>query len=408
MPRPEYLTVVNHSKTGHLTTDQVPTIRKPNHSKTRHFSPVFEWCPKSRPFPNRPTFDHLKTGQVRISDPHCNLLLTRIREELDSIANTKKENRIIITGLTNPVPMPAESGAKYQWLNDMVCSILNKIDPDNPGRILFISHGKNDGRAVPMVEVKIDSAEAALRVRKIFAQKKKNGVDFGRIHVANSVTLATRVQADILRAIAKIHHKQGYFELYVTAYSSRPILHILEKQNKNKSYSLTFVDAVVRFGKDLKEEYLFEAYRRAGHSFTGQLEQHFIVLECDGMRYPPHSGRGGGNPLLNQIKGGGRGGQQRGHGGRGGGGMKGRGLASQANSMPQGWKTGAQSRGQQTQGLKRPHGGEPAGGRLSPAWGGGSTVAGLHLGSGSGTCHASGSGPGFGSQKMKKGSNNPN
>ena len=37
-----------------------------------------------------------------------NLVMARLREELDQIANVRKEDRIIITGLTNTTPMPTE------------------------------------------------------------------------------------------------------------------------------------------------------------------------------------------------------------------------------------------------------------------------------------------------------------
>ena len=41
---------------------------------------------------------------------------------------------------------------------------------------------------------------------------------------------------------------------------------------------LTFVDALKRFGKDLRAEDLEQAYTRAGTSFAGQMQQTFVVL----------------------------------------------------------------------------------------------------------------------------------
>ena len=37
---------------------------------------------------------------------HDSMVTARIREELDSIINEKKEDRIVITGLSNRTPMP--------------------------------------------------------------------------------------------------------------------------------------------------------------------------------------------------------------------------------------------------------------------------------------------------------------
>jgi hypothetical protein len=54
-----------------------------------------------------------------------------------------------------------------------------------------------------MVEVKLDSIKNAADIRKAYAEKKKDKVDLGRIFIANSVTLATRVRVNILKAIAR-------------------------------------------------------------------------------------------------------------------------------------------------------------------------------------------------------------
>ena len=50
---------------------------------------------------------------------------------------------------------------------------------------------------VSMVEVRMESKEVAKRIRAAYVNKKRNNVDLGKIFVANSVTLATRVRADI-------------------------------------------------------------------------------------------------------------------------------------------------------------------------------------------------------------------
>ncbi len=49
-----------------------------------------------------------------------------------------------------------------------------------------------------------------------------------------------------------------------------------ESNQINKTY--TFVDATAKFGHLLKQVELGEAYRRAGNSFKGQMEQQFIIL----------------------------------------------------------------------------------------------------------------------------------
>ncbi len=130
-----------------------------------------------------------------------------------------------------------------------------------------------------MVEIKLDTKETAFKIRNTFVTKKKGGEDFGRLHIANSVCLATRVRVDILRAFAKQFGGDGGDDMYVSAYSSRPVLHIKERNRTQRPYALTFADAIARYGMTIDDDNLGEAYRRAGNSFKGQLEQHFVVLK---------------------------------------------------------------------------------------------------------------------------------
>jgi hypothetical protein len=78
-------------------------------------------------------------------------MMARIREEMDMMLNTKKEDRIIITGLTNTTVLPTEGDAKKKWLHDMVGQVFNNIDSSIKGKIIFVNMGKRQGREIPMV-----------------------------------------------------------------------------------------------------------------------------------------------------------------------------------------------------------------------------------------------------------------
>lgn len=209
-----------------------------------------------------------------------NMLFARTREEIDTMANKAKEDRIIMTGLTSSTPPPSDWDQKKIWLRELVINTIKKIKPDFDGKIGYINQGKNNGRDIPMVEAKFMSAAAAIEIRKIFAEKRKeeDGKRFGRLYLANSVSLSTRVRVDIMKAIAKkISNKS--MASHVAAYSSRPVLHVREigkPESSNRAY--TFIDAVQRYGGAVSQADLEEAYRRAGSAFRGQLEQHFVVL----------------------------------------------------------------------------------------------------------------------------------
>ena len=88
---------------------------------------------------------------------------------------------------------------------------------------------------------------------------KQKLIDLGSLHMANAVTLATRVRADLL-----CHNlsKPGKEEMYVSAYNSRPVLHI--KSQDSFMIAMTFTDAVEKNGRDLRQDQMDEAYRRVG------------------------------------------------------------------------------------------------------------------------------------------------
>jgi hypothetical protein len=97
------------------------------------------------------------------------LVTARLREEIDYIANTKKEDRIIITGLTSKTPMPMQSEEKKKWLNGIFGKILEKIEFGASNHILFALLGSRNQIFIPLVEVKLDSRDLAMKIRKQFA-----------------------------------------------------------------------------------------------------------------------------------------------------------------------------------------------------------------------------------------------
>ena len=69
--------------------------------------------------------------------------------------------------------------------------------------------------------------------------------------------------------------------MFVSAYTSRPALHIKQggEGSDQRPFIVTFADAVEKFGDRIEQGGLDAAYRRAGRAFVGQLEQHFVVLK---------------------------------------------------------------------------------------------------------------------------------
>jgi hypothetical protein len=238
-------------------------------------------------------------SQVASRKASDNQIFTRIKEDMDWSANKAKEDRLVISGITSKSAPPQNPEERKVWIGKIVQDILEAIIPGFQGKIIFINQMKSKGQQVLMVEVKLDSIKGAADIRKAFAEKKKDKADLGRIFIANSVSLATRVRVDILKAISrKLTNKDS--SAHAVPLISRPVMHVRSTDTSEiwttpKTYS--FVEAVTRFGHLVRQVELGEAYRRAGNSFKGQLEQHFIVLRETTDPGQPHQAphRGGGH-----------------------------------------------------------------------------------------------------------------
>ena len=228
--------------------------------------------------------------------------MARIREEMDHMINVKKENKLILTGLVTDVVRPKDKKDEQKWLCGLVGTALDFLIPDSSKGIAFVTAGRKSEGGVPtMCEVRMKERDMSIAIRKEFAQKKKDKADLGRLFVANSVTLATRVRTDILKAIGQ-KCSNGKEDFFVVGFTSRPVLQIRQKDGSGQ-HALTFVDAITRFGGKMTRGDLQVAYGRAGTSFNGQLQQNFVVLhDKGGVQKPGVTGppMGGGKKRANE------------------------------------------------------------------------------------------------------------
>ncbi len=212
------------------------------------------------------------------------LMFARSREETDFGTNKIKEDRLVMNGLKSNTPLPTDQRSKIEALKKISADIFEVLIPNFQGKIIHLSQGKSSGDPIPMVEVCLDSVEAALAVRKAYADKWKNkqlGPDLEMLFISNSVSLATRVRVDVMKAIArKVSNKEDL--AYVAGFTSRPMMHIRRAGAPSPSTrplrSFSYIDTVTRFGHLVGVEDLETAYGRAGRSFNGQLQQNFVVL----------------------------------------------------------------------------------------------------------------------------------
>jgi hypothetical protein len=269
-----------------------------------------------------------------------NMMFARIREEIDFGTNKAKEDRVVLTGLTSRTPMPEGNREKIDFLRKLAADVFKVLIPSFKGKVVYVSQGKQNAEALPMLEVKLDRQEFAIEIRKAFAEKRKRKElpdDLSKLFIANCVNLATRVRIDIMKAVArKISDKDEL--AYVLGFISRPMMHIRKAgapTNQRPLKSFTFIDTISRFGNLVGKQDLDAAYARAGRAFVGGMRQNFVVLEESveaggGPGTGSGSGRGSGSASYGGRRGS-RGGESfrgsgRGHYGggswRGKGGMK--------------------------------------------------------------------------------------
>jgi hypothetical protein len=100
------------------------------------------------------------------------LVTACVREELDFLSNMRKEDWIIVTGLTSQIPMPVGAEDKKKWLRELGRDILNQMEAGSLDHMLNLIQGLKGSNNVPLAEVRMNSGELAFKIRKQFAAKK--------------------------------------------------------------------------------------------------------------------------------------------------------------------------------------------------------------------------------------------
>ncbi len=234
---------------------------------------------------------------------------------MDADQNRAREDRVVITGLDRaPGGLTSHQQKKDHYsrvVGNLISVACVGVDPLPLITDVIVNLRREQPK--PSVEVRIDSVTGAFTFRKsASALAKAKTAEFGTLFFSNSVTLATRVRIEIMRCIAKkltteseVAFVQGFISRPAMKYEARdPAISLAS--GTGRSYN--FVDFVSRFGDLVSSVDLAPAYRRAGTTFNGALEQYFVVL--NDVRTPSLSG---GNQVPIGTAGG-RGGQ----GGRGG------------------------------------------------------------------------------------------
>jgi hypothetical protein len=229
--------------------------------------------------------DLLET-QVRTRRQQDNNVFARIKEESDYELNKSREDRVVISGLG-----PRVGGThveKKEHYKTVISALVAHACPESEAVpvILDVLVNLRRDQPSPVVEAKFDSIASASKFRRAAAAlAKAKDERFESLFFSNSVTQATRVRIEIMRAIAKKLTTESE-SAYVQGFISKPVMHYVVKESMpshcaGTGRSYTFVDSVTRFGELLLADDLVPAYKRAGSTFQGAMEQYFILLRED-------------------------------------------------------------------------------------------------------------------------------
>jgi hypothetical protein len=227
-------------------------------------------------------------SQVRIRRQRDNLVFARIKEESDGEINRSREDRVLITGLERSGSAPTSHLEKKEHYTKAVAALVELACPELEPKpsIVDVVISMHRDQVKPAVEVRFDSVPGALAFRKAAAALAKDkNVKFSALFFSNSITHSTRVRIEIMKVIAKklttdteVAFVQGFISRPVMRYNAREAAQSYAA-GTGRSYS--FVDCVSRFGDLVIAHELAPAYRRAGATFKGAMEQYFILLNED-------------------------------------------------------------------------------------------------------------------------------
>jgi hypothetical protein len=214
-----------------------------------------------------------------------NLMFARLRDEMDSETNRKREDRTQVTGLVEQAKVPRVSTERNEFLRNAAKEFCSSIKNDFDGTVVFATTSGKPEKGNLILEFRLDSVEKAREIRKTFATKRAENslpASMENVQVMPVVTLATKIRIDIMKAVAR-RIESGTETAYVPNFLPRPILHVKAKgpggEPRRHISSLTFADTIMEYGGLLKGGDLASAYKRAGLNFRGQMRQHFVVLE---------------------------------------------------------------------------------------------------------------------------------
>lgn len=100
------------------------------------------------------TANKAKSIEEKLKEVQEDINLARIREEHDFAANVKKEDPVVISGLTCKFARPSGQVEARKWIQEIIGNAVDLIVPDSSGKSQFFSQSRSKASNVLMCEVK--------------------------------------------------------------------------------------------------------------------------------------------------------------------------------------------------------------------------------------------------------------
>ena len=212
-------------------------------------------------------------------------IFARLKEEADADLNRSREDRVVITGLSQPPPGTFSHAEKKKHYTEVVTRLitLTCVSADPLPKVTDVYINLRKDRGLPLVEVRFDTVSGAQLFRREGVKlAKAEQPEFTALFFSNSVTQSTRVRIEVMKALSK-KLTTASESSYVQGFISRPVLQYHAKEGVRSTAdgvgrSYTYVDAIAKFGSLIGSGDLSTAYLRAGNTFVGAMSQYFIVM----------------------------------------------------------------------------------------------------------------------------------
>ena len=125
-----------------------------------------------------------------------NLMFARLRDEMDSETNRKREDRTQVTRLVDPAKVPKTNPERNDYLKNLAKEFCLSIKEDFEGEIMFATTIGNPAKGDLMLEFRVDTVENARDIRKAFATKRSSNSlheSLEKVQVLTVITLATKI-----------------------------------------------------------------------------------------------------------------------------------------------------------------------------------------------------------------------